>query len=290
LLRTRSLVATLGLSLALATSSLLGPPSAGADTAYERGPAPSWSSIQATTGPFAYTSVTVADSASTAFGPATIYYPTDTSQGTFGGIAISPGYTEKQSAISWWGPRLASQGFVVMTIDTNSIYDQPNTRATELLAALDYLTGSSTVTNRVDGTRTAVMGHSMGGGASLEASKTRPSLQAAVPLAPWDTNKTFSTNQTPTLIVGAQNDSVAPVSSHAIPFYNSLPSTLAKGYLELAGAAHSTTNSPNTTAAEYALSWLKRFVDNDLRYDQFLCPAPSTSSTISKYLSTCPYA
>lgn len=274
---------------ALLTATLFSSP-AHAGTTYQRGPDPTTTSITATTGPFAYTSVTVADSASTGFGAATIYYPKDTTQGTFGGIAIAPGYTETQSAISWWGPRLASQGFVVMTINTNSIYDQPSTRGTELLAALDYLTGTSSVRSRVDATRTAVMGHSMGGGGALEATKTRHSLQAAVPLAPYDNSKDFSTSQTPTMIIGAQNDVVAPVSSYAIPFYTSLPGTLAKAYLELAGATHNTTNSPNTTAAEYAISWLKRFVDDDTRYTQFLCPQPATSSTISAYRSTCPYA
>lgn len=32
-------------------------------------------------------------------------------------------------------------------------------------------------------------------------------------------------------------------------------------------------NSPNTTIARYAISWLKEFVDNDDRYEQFLCAA-----------------
>lgn len=41
--------------------------------------------------------------------------------------------------------------------------------------------------------------------------------------------------------------------------------------------------------AQHSISWLKRFVDDDLRYDQFLCPAPSTSLDISEYRSTRPY-
>jgi alpha-beta hydrolase superfamily lysophospholipase len=285
-------VGVVALLVGIVSPALLVPGSAGAaTTAYQRGPAPTWSSIQAATGPFGYASQALTDANTpSTFGAATIYYPTDTSQGTFGGVAIVPGYTEKQSAISWWGPRLASQGFVVITIDTNSVYDQPSARASELLAALDYLTGSSSVKSEVDAGRTAVMGHSMGGGGSLEATKTRKSLWASVPMEPWDTNKDFSSVTTPTMIIGAQKDTVAPTTQHAIPFYNSIGGTVAKAYLELAGATHSATNTPNTTAAEYAISWLKRFVDLDTRYQQFLCPPPATSSTISQYLSTCPYA
>ena len=26
------------------------------------------------------------------------------------------------------------------------------------------------------------------------------------------------------------------------------------------------------TIAKYSISWLKRFIDNDTRYEQFLCP------------------
>ena len=48
--------------------------------------------------------------------------------GTFGAIAISPGYTAYQSSIAWLGPRLASQGFVVFTIDTITTLDQPASR------------------------------------------------------------------------------------------------------------------------------------------------------------------
>ena len=60
-------------------------------------------------------------------------------------------------------------------------------------------------------------------------------------------------------------------------------------YLELAGASHTATNHANTTQAQYEIPWLKRFIDNDTRYTQFLCPTPSTSSTISSINNTCPF-
>ena len=266
-------------------------PSAAATNPFERGPAPTLASIQATTGPFAVSTTTVASSATSGrFGGGTIYFPTDTSQGTFGAMAIAPGFTERQSSISWLGPRLASQGFVIFTIDTNSTGDNPSQRATELLAALDYLTQTSSVRAEVDASRLGVSGHSMGGGGTLEASVSRPSLKAAIPMAPWDANmKNFSNDSVPTLIVAAQNDSIAPVRQHAMVFYNSIPTTQPKMYLELAGASHTATNHANTTQAQYEISWLKRFIDNDTRYTQFLCPTPSTSSTISTINNTCPF-
>ena len=48
-------------------------------------------------------------------------------------------------------------------------------------------------------------------------------------------------------------------------------------------------NSPNTTVARYAISWLKEFVDNDDRYEQFLCAAGAgTEATVDDYRTTCP--
>jgi hypothetical protein len=69
-----------------------------ADNPFERGPDPTVQSIEATTGPFAISRVTVPGQRG--FGGGTIYFPTDTSQGTFGAVAISPGFTEIQLAIS----------------------------------------------------------------------------------------------------------------------------------------------------------------------------------------------
>ncbi|MFC3687213.1 alpha/beta hydrolase family protein [Aquipuribacter hungaricus] len=256
---------------------------------YERGPAPTVASIEATRGSFAVSTTTVSRYATTGFGGGTIYYPTSTSAGTFGGVVIAPGYTAAQSSIAWLGPRLASQGFVVFTIDTSSRYDQPASRGRQLQAAADYLTGSSTVRTRVDGSRLAVMGHSMGGGGTLEAVKANPRFQAAIPLTPWNTDKTWPEVTVPTLIIGAQNDSVASVGAHSVPFFTSIPGTTDKAYVELRGASHYAPNSANTTIARSSIAWLKRFVDDDLRYSQFLCAPPGTSLQVSDYRDSCPY-
>ncbi|MFD5976629.1 MULTISPECIES: bis(hydroxyethyl) terephthalate hydrolase [Streptomyces] len=256
---------------------------------YERGPAPTNASIEASRGPYATSQASVSSLVASGFGGGTIYYPTSTADGTFGAVVISPGFTAYQSSIAWLGPRLASQGFVVFTIDTNTTLDQPDSRGRQLLSALDYLTQRSSVRNRVDATRLGVMGHSMGGGGSLEAAKSRTSLKAAIPLTGWNTDKTWPELRTPTLVVGADGDTVAPVATHSKPFYESLPGSLDKAYLELRGASHFTPNTSNTTIAKYSISWLKRFIDSDTRYEQFLCPVPRPSLTIAEYRGTCPH-
>ncbi|KAA5827152.1 alpha/beta hydrolase [Saccharopolyspora hirsuta] len=281
----RSLIvstAVLGLlvgNTALAQSAEASPP---------HGPDPTEESITAPRGPFEIDQKTVSRASVRGFGGGTIYYPTDTSEGTFSAVAIAPGYTAGQESLAWLGPRLASQGFVVFTIDTLTRYDQPDSRSRQLLAALDHLTDDSDVADRVDPARRGVMGHSMGGGGSLQAALDDPDLKAAIPMTPWHTTKDFSGVRTPTLIIGAQNDTVAPVSQHAKPFYESLPDDPGKAYLELAGASHFAPNVDNTTIARYSIAWLKRFLDDDTRYEQFLCPPPPDPA-ISDHQSTCPY-
>ncbi|MEV0224502.1 alpha/beta hydrolase [Streptomyces sp. NPDC050704] len=271
---------------ALAVSVSLLPQEAQAGPAdFPRGPAPTERSITAERGPFA-TAQTTVDGPT--FNRGTAYYPTDTSEGTFGAVVVSPGFLTAEGLISWYGPRLASQGFVVLTLETNSVTDQPDDRATQMLNALDYLVQSSSVRTRIDPNRLAVMGHSMGGGGSLRASELRPSLKAAVPLMPWSNDKTWQTDRVPTMIMGAENDAIASPASHAEPFYSSLTAAPEKAYLELRGEGHNVALSANTTIAKYSIAWLKRFVDEDVRYEQFLCPAPTPNTQIVEYRNTCP--
>jgi dienelactone hydrolase len=277
-----SLAATV---LAVGTLAV-GPAGAYADDGFRRGPDPTVASIEAPLGAFAVEQIVIPRAAADGFGGATVYYPADTSEGMFGAVAVSPGYTGTQASIAWLGPRLASQGFVVVTIDTFTGGDSPASRGDQLLAALDQLQDTE-VADRVDPERLAVMGHSMGGGGSLEAAKDRPTLRAAVPLTPWNVDKTFPEVVTPTLVIGAEGDTVARVRLHAEPMYESLPARADKAYLELRDAAHDAPTFPDTTIARYGISWLKLYVDDDERYAQFLCPAPAPDDEISEYRGTC---
>lgn len=243
----------------LVAGTLVAVPSAVADDSYQRGPDPTVESIEAPRGTFEIGTAVVTRAAAEGFGGGTVYYPVDTSEGTFGAVAVSPGYRSSQAAVAWLGP---------------------------LLAALDYLRRTE-LADRIDPGRLAVMGHSMGGGGSLEAAKDYPALQAAIPLAAWNTDKSFPEVTTPTLVIGAEDDNIAPVRSHSERFYESLPADGDKAYLELRDASHSVPTADSTIIARYSLSWLKRYVDDDERYTQFLCPPPVPDQLISEYRSTC---
>jgi len=287
---TRRVPAAVALALLLLAAILPFARSAEAQAGFERGPDPTIASLQAPLGPFAVTTRSLRDSATPGFGAATIYYPSATAEGPFGAVAVAPGFTAGRGPISELAERVASHGFVVINIDTNSRFDFPESRGNQLRAALQFVAEASPVSSIVDGSRTAVMGHSMGGGGALEAIVADPSIDAALPLSPWNTDKTWPEVTTPTMIIAAESDGVAPNGRHSIPFYNSMGSALDKAYLELNNATHGATDANSPTVGLHAVAWLKRHVDNDLRYAQFLCPGPSASAAVSDYRATCPSA
>lgn len=286
--RGRGLLITTATMLVAASAALGTTVSANAATnPYQRGPAPTAESISAERGSFAVADSAVSADSVSGFGGGTVYYPTDTSAGKFGAVAIAPGFTANEWSLAWLGPRLASHGFVVFIIDTITTGDQPAQRGDELRAALSYLTTSSPVRDRVDPARLGVMGHSMGGGGALQAAEDDPSIRAVIPMTPYDLDSPSPKVTAPTLIIGAQDDTIAPVAYHARPFYESLTSARAKEYIELRNQSHFAPNYPNATIASASIAWLKRYIDDDQRYQPFACPAQVGSWLISDFRSAC---
>jgi len=218
-----------------------------------------------------------------------VYYPTDTSLGTWGAVAIMPGYTALfANEEAWMGPWLSSFGFVVIGVETNSRTDFDAARGTQLLAALNYLTTQSPVHDRVDPSRLSVIGHSMGGGGAIYAAEHSPSLKAAIGLAPFSPSQNLSTDTVPTMIIGGQNDTVV-TPSYLDGLYATMPAATQSGFAQIAGADHIYYTHPNNVEMKILIPWLKTFVDNDTRYVPFLCPGLPDPGSISIYHPKCPY-
>jgi triacylglycerol lipase len=252
-------------------------PAAQAASGFERGPDPTIEQISAK-GSFDVGFHEISRSAAKGYGGATVYFPYSANQ-TFGIVSLTPGFLANQSYYKPLAQFIASHGFVVVNIDPNSIYDQPYQRAGEMAAALKQVialakAGQVPFAAVTDVTRRAVAGHSMGGGGTLAAATADPTLKAAVPLAPWSVVKSFSGNKVPTLIVSCQNDKVAPPKQHADVFYASLSKTLPRAKVEVKSVSHmcATNVAPDYVdeVGKATVSWLKRFLDDDQRYDRFV--------------------
>ena len=217
--------------------------------------------------------------ASLSFRQGTIYYPVDT-PGRIGGVAVSPGYTETQRHVDWWGPRLASHGYAVLVLDTNEPGDLPEVRAEALIEAVrilrrEHQRKASPLFKRMNVREMAVMGHSMGGGGALiAANKYGDEIQAAIPFTSWQPDGVFDRVTVPTLVIAGENDRIAPVEDHAWPHFLSIPSTTPKVYMEFDESDHFIADSERgmdlETVGRYGIAWLKIYLDNDERYASFI--------------------
>lgn len=251
---------------------------AGLAQAQVHGPDPTVASLEAAAGPFAVGNSAVGTPSG--YGAATVFYPTVRTEGQFGVVVLAPGFLAIQGYYKWLAERVASHGFVVVTVNFNSVLDQPDARSTQMGKALQQVVAlSQTKTTPyygvIDINRQAAMGHSMGGGGTLGLARDNPSLKAAVALAPWHTAKAWSTIQVPTLIISDEKDFIATNSQHSNLFYPSFNAALPSAKIELAGADHLcgiqiSAEKCKTSLAKYSIAWLKRFVDGDARYTPFV--------------------
>lgn len=254
---------------------------------FERGPAPSASALEAN-GPFAIATASIAKPEG--YGSATVYFPRDTSQGKFGLVVLTPGFLGVPGYYQWLAERVASHGFVVVNIGTNTIFDVPDARAREMAAALRQVVTLAALPetpfgSATDTSRRALMGHSAGGGGTLTAALKDATLKAAIPMNPATTGSDFSGITVPTMILACEKDAIAPNKTFSAKYYATLSPTINHAYLEVAAADHLCPTSlakasVQNTVGKTVISWLKRYVDEDPRYEPFITGA--SAPTYSK--------
>ena len=222
---------------------------------------------------------------------ATIYYPPETTH-PLASVVIVPGWGSSERSIQGWGPFFASHGIVTMTIGTNNPpKDFPKDRADALVDAIATLRAEnareeSPIFQRLDLSRIAVSGWSMGGGGAQLAAVQNPTLKAAIGLCPWHEPGGIFNHAVPLLIIGGENDRRAPFNEHGLIHYCTTPSTTPKLLFEVRGAGHWVANGPkgiyrdtgNGDVGRIALAWLKVFLVGDERYRKFLLTEPESAS------------
>ena len=214
------------------------------------------------------------------FSGGTIWYPTD-GEAPYPFVAVVPGYVSYESSIASWGPFLASHGIVTITIDTNTTGDYPATRAGALLDALKSVAAEnsrsgSPLMGKLDESRQALMGWSMGGGGTLIAANRTPSLKAAISMCGWNPGGIYSRMTVPTLMFASLGDPLAGGQSQG--FYSSIPDETPKMLIEAGVGDHFLANNPANLSGligRYGLSWLKVFLVGDGAYRKFLLEMPT---------------
>lgn len=89
--------------------------------------------------------------------------------------------------------------------------------------------------------KSVIMGHSMGGGATMLAASNNANIAGIVGLAPAETNPTAigvcGNITVPALIFSGSSDGVTPPAEHHIPIYQGIASTC-KSFVSITGGAH----------------------------------------------------
>jgi dienelactone hydrolase len=276
-----------------------------------------------------HTTITFTDSSRSNRSIATeIYYPADsagdnvpfTSQTSskFPVIAFGHGFVMTWDAYQNIWTTLAPEGFIIAFPKTEGSFSPVHLDMGKDLAylvnALKNLgnTTSSLFYGRVDST-SCVMGHSMGGGASILSVQFNSSITAVANLAAAETNPSAiaaaASITIPSLIIAGQNDCVAPPTAHQVPIYNALASSC-KSYLEIKGASHCqmadantlcslgeatctppptiTRNDQHATINRFLVPWLKYQLKNDCsagqQFDSLLISDSSITSQANCHL------
>ena len=136
--------------------------------------------------------------------------------------------------------------------------------------------------------KTALMGHSMGGGAAVLAAAQQPDIHALLTLAPAETNPSAiaaaSNVSVPSLVFAGSSDDVTPENVHQIPIFDAL-ATESKSYVSITGGGHCyfanfnfncnlgeigssgnitvTRQEQQQTTSDFANLWLDYFLKND---------------------------
>lgn len=187
--------------------------------------------------------------------PTEVYYPAVSAganaavaEGQFPVIAFGHGFAMGVNAYQNWWEQLVPLGYIVVLPTTEGgLFPAPNHGnfggdlaflAAKLQA--DNSNASSPFFGKVR-QRAALMGHSMGGGASFLGAANNTDIQCVVGLAPAQTTPSASAaaaNVTvPSLILYGTEDQVTPEASHSLLIHNGVASTC-KSYVRITGGAH----------------------------------------------------
>jgi len=187
--------------------------------------------------------------------PVEIYYPADAAgtnvpvaNGVFPVLVIGHGFSMTVDAYYNFRDYFVPKGYIIILPNTESAVGSANHTnfAGDLNYCVDYMqsenaNNASIFFGKVKN-KTAIMGHSMGGGCSFVAAGTgNPNITTILGFAPAETNPSAITAAgniaVPALMFYGSKDAVTPPADHVIPMYNALQSSC-KAMVTITDGAH----------------------------------------------------
>ncbi|MDQ3047410.1 MAG: T9SS type A sorting domain-containing protein [Bacteroidota bacterium] len=183
-----------------------------------------------------------------------IYYPAATagtgvpvSAGTFPLIVFGHGFVMTWDAYQNVWDDLVPRGYIIAFPRTEGNFSPNHGEFGKDLAFLVGKMQNESATNSASlffnhiNSKSAIMGHSMGGGSSFLAAENNTLITTMISFAAANTTPSSITAaqniSVPSLVFAGANDCVAPPAAHQIPMYDSLVSAC-KAYVSITGGAH----------------------------------------------------
>lgn len=193
--------------------------------------------------------------------PVEVYYPATAqglnmpvASGVFPVVVFGHGYQMTYEAYLYFRDALVPQGYVLVYPKTESSLFPSHQEFGNDLAFLvlrmqtEGASAGSPFFGHIDST-SAVMGHSMGGGASFLACRNNVVPTVMVTWAAAETNPSAITAAgqitIPSLVLAADKDCVTPPATNQLPMYQALASAC-KFYVNIKGGGHCYFADPNT--------------------------------------------
>ncbi len=184
-----------------------------------------------------------------------IYYPSSTagnnlpvSNGSFPVITFGHGFAMTWDAYQNIWEDLVAEGYILAFPRTEGgLFPSPVhadfgldlAQVSNKILALNSTTGSI-FENKING-NAAIMGHSMGGGATFLAAANNTNIKTIVGLAPAETTPSSiaaaANVSVPTLVFSGSEDGVTPPASNHIPMYDAVAGSC-KYFISILGGAH----------------------------------------------------
>jgi dienelactone hydrolase len=185
-----------------------------------------------------------------------VYYPTytageNTPVATFPDfpvIVFGHGFAMGWDAYQNIWEHLVPQGYIMAFVRTegglipapsHGDFGQDLALVSTKMLALDAASGS--LFNGKIKQKSVIMGHSMGGGATMLAAANNANISGIVGLAPAETNPSAigvcANISVPALIFSGSSDGVTPPAEHHLPIYQGIGSTC-KSFVSITGGAH----------------------------------------------------
>ncbi|MEI8005551.1 MAG: T9SS type A sorting domain-containing protein [Bacteroidota bacterium] len=185
--------------------------------------------------------------------PAEVYYPAlsagdnvPVAAGAFPVISFGHGFLMAYSAYAYLKDSLVPRAYIIVMVKTEGGISPSHSEFGKDLAFIitrmktEGNTAASPFYQHIDST-SAIMGHSMGGGASFLACQNNSLPTAMITLAAAETSpsaiQAATQVTTPSLVFSADKDCVTPPAQNQVPMYDSLASSC-KVFINIKGGGH----------------------------------------------------